>query len=145
MNGPLQHRGFIFDHDLDKDFFASETFDDAGDTYVDYEFFDVKIPHCNETKFKKTRVCQEEVVDEENATTIVYHSNYDLYRQKRLVNSAIVRGEHFDQLKYLGDKTSIADSFNDLLSREIHSTSPEYLAGSIGSFSGLSHVRRTNQ
>lgn len=83
MNGPLQQRGFIFDHNLDKNYFYSN---EIGSEIVEYDPSDTNIPFCDSSGLKRNQACRELVVDRDNSSREVKHKNYELYIQKRLVN-----------------------------------------------------------
>ena len=82
MNAPLQHRGFIFDHDLNKDFFASKDIEYDYTQYIDYEWLDPEIPQCSENEIKSNRICREDITDEENSNQSIYYINPQFYKQK---------------------------------------------------------------
>lgn len=82
MNGPLQQRGFIFDRDLNKDYFRSNEIESA---IVDYDSLDMDIPFCNSSQLRRNQACRELVVDRDNSIREVKHKTYELYLQKRLV------------------------------------------------------------
>ena len=83
MNGPLQQRGFIFDRDLNKDYFYSNEIESD---IVDYDSLDMDISFCNSSRLRKNQACRELVVDRDNSIREVKHKNYELYLQKRLVS-----------------------------------------------------------
>ncbi len=86
VNAPLQGRGFIFDHDLNKDFTPSSESEIDYDEYADYELLKIGIPDCNYTRLKRNQVCKEVLHEDDNSSTEFLHNNLDLYKQKLLVS-----------------------------------------------------------
>ncbi len=99
VNAPLQGRGFIFDHDLNKDFTPSSESEIDYDEYADYELLKIGIPDCNYTRLKRNQVCKEILHEDDNSSTEFLHNNLDLYKQKLLVSDFF--GFQFRRFVYL--------------------------------------------
>ncbi len=73
---------------MDKDFLSSNEIDYNNDynEYMDYESMETEIPYCNQSEKKINRICREDIIDEHNTTTSIFHNNPEFYNQKVLVN-----------------------------------------------------------